>query len=181
MGFMQASSKTFTAFCGPRLVAQGPIDIVSRAAVTEQKATKTNVLVFSDETGKVVDLDLRDFSKEPTRGPGRPKLGVVAREVTLLPRHWDWLAEQPGGASVALRKLVEDARRTSGDAHRRRAAQESVYNFLTTTAGDEPGFEEALRALYRGEKKPFMALIKSWPGDIPAHALKLAEDAFPSS
>jgi len=176
---MQIDSKTFTAFSGPRIVSQGTLDIVFRDAVAEQKTKKTNVLVFNDETGKVVDLDLRDLSKEPSRGPGRPKLGVIAREVTLLPRHWDWLAEQPGGASVALRKLVEEARRNSAGAHRLRAAREAVYNFITTTAGDEPGFEEALRALYRGDRKRFATLIKSWPGDIPAHALKLAVEAFP--
>ncbi len=74
------------------------------------------------------------------RGRGRPKLGVVAREVTLLPRHWDWLNAQPGGASVALRKLVEQARRANGDADRARAAREAAYHFMSAMAGDLPAF-----------------------------------------
>jgi hypothetical protein len=108
------------------------------------------------------------------RGRGRPKLGVIAREVTLLPRHWDWLGTQPGGASVALRKLVEAARRNSGDRDRRRAAQESAYRFMSTIAGDLPGFEEAARSLFADDRRGFADLVAAWPVDVRDHATKLA-------
>lgn len=140
-------------------------------------------LLFHDATGQQVDLDSRgtieDISKrypeenEP-RGRGRPKLGVVAREVTLLPRHWDWLAVQPGGASVALRKLVDEARRSSGDRDRTRAAQEATYRFISAIAGNLPGFEEACRALFAHDRRRFGDLIAGWPEDVRDYAVKLA-------
>jgi hypothetical protein len=152
------------------------------------------VLIFNDRTGAVVDLDPRQSeapepivegdadppTPEPSdaRGRGRPRLGVVPREVTLLPRHWDWLAEQPGGASVALRKLVEAALRAAAtelgpDARRR--AQERAYRFMTTMAGDMPNYEEATRALFADDAARLAALIKDWPADIRKHALALAK------
>ena len=115
---------------------------------------------------------------EPARGPGRPKLGVVAREVTLLPRHWEWLASQPGGASVALRKLVEVARRSSEVKDRVRQAGAVAYRFMSTMAGHEPGFEEASRALFAGDQAGFEALIAAWPVDGQNHLKALATDAF---
>ena len=115
---------------------------------------------------------------EEPRGPGRPRLGVVAREVTLLPRHWDWLNSQPGGASVALRKLVEEARRTYADRDRIRLAQESAYRFMSAMAGNEPGFEEAARALFAGNPKRFDEMSAKWPKDVAAHAQRLASAAF---
>jgi len=107
-------------------------------------------------------------------GRGRPKLGVVAREVTLLPRHWEWLGAQPGGASVALRKLVEVARRASGDRDRGRAARDAAYHFMSVMAGNLPGFEEASRALFADDRRRFAELISGWPGDIRDHVVKLA-------
>ncbi|MEC4600231.1 DUF2239 family protein, partial [Burkholderia vietnamiensis] len=112
---------------------------------------------------------------------GRPKLGVVSREVTLLPRHWDWLAAQPGGASVALRKLVEDARRTHAAADRRRDAQARAYHFMSALAGDLPGFEEAVRALYANDLARMGELIAGWPADVSAHVLALARGDLPPS
>ena len=114
----------------------------------------------------------------PARGPGRPKLGVVAREVTLLPRHWDWLAAQPGGASVALRKLVEVARRDSETRDRVRHASAVAYRFMSTIAGHEAGFEEASRALFAGDQAGFDVLIAGWPVDVQHHLKRLAADAF---
>jgi uncharacterized protein len=137
-------------------------------------------LVFDDATGRQLDLDLRgveplppDKQTEP-RGRGRPRLGVIAREVTLLPSHWDWLNVQPGGASVALRKLVDAARRTSGDRDRVRAAQESTYSFISAIAGNLPGFEEATRALFAYDRRRFGDLISGWPEDIRDYAVRLA-------
>ena len=115
---------------------------------------------------------------EPARGPGRPKLGVVAREVTLLPRHWEWLASQPGGASVALRKLVEVARRSSEVKDRVRQASAVAYRFMTALGGDLPRYEEATRALFAGDQAGFEALIAAWPVDVQNHLKALATDAF---
>ena len=115
-----------------------------------------------------------DAIENPPRGRGRPKLGVVAREVTLLPRHWDWLAEQAGGASVALRKLVDEARRTHGEKDRRRKAQECAYHFMSAMAGDMPGFEEATRALFANDQPGFRELVATWPKDVRDHAIALA-------
>ncbi|HEU4992699.1 MAG TPA: DUF2239 family protein [Luteimonas sp.] len=114
----------------------------------------------------------------PRRGRGRPKLGVVAREVTLLPRHWTWLNAQPGGASVALRKLVEAARRGNGDGDRKRAGQEAAYRFMHAIAGDQPGFEAAARALFAGDLGKLEDAIADWPHDIREHATMLAARAL---
>jgi hypothetical protein len=116
---------------------------------------------------------------EPPRGPGRPRLGVVAREVTLLPRHWEWLGEQPGGASAALRRIVDEARRGSHDKDRVRKAQEAAYRFLSAMAGDLPGFEEANRALFAGDAARFEREVAGWPSDVRDHATTLARAAFP--
>lgn len=114
---------------------------------------------------------------EAPRGPGRPKLGVVAREVTLLPRHWDWLASQPGGASVALRKLVEWAQRKSAESDRLREATESAYRFMHALAGNEAGFEEASRALFAGNLARLNNEVARWPRDVRTHLLELASRA----
>ncbi|MBB4636917.1 DUF2239 family protein [Longimicrobium terrae] len=108
------------------------------------------------------------------RRRGRPSLGVVAREVTLLPRHWEWLATQPGGASVAIRKLVEEARRTSAAADQRRAARDAAYRFLSAMGGDLPGFEEAARALFADDAARFASLIAAWPADVRDYVQNLA-------
>ena len=154
----------YTAFNGHTRIAAGNLAEVYSLLKDRPQG---DFLVF-DETGRQVDLDLRAIQHEPSadqaRGRGRPRLGVVAREVTLLPRHWDWLNSQPGGASVALRKLVEEARRTRGDNDRVRAA----------IAGNLPGFEEALRALFAYDRRRFADLIAGWPQDIRDHAIQLA-------
>lgn len=185
-----------TAFAGPSRIASGELRHVALKAKQAFDAGKP-VLVFEDASGCVVELplelsagDLLKCLAEPVaarvpktdkpapRGPGRPKLGVVAREVTLLPRHWDWLAAQPGGASVALRKLVEDARKVSGDDDRRRAAQEAAYRFMQAMAGNERGYEDAARALFATDIARFEEHTLHWPDDVRDHALLLAADAF---
>lgn len=189
-----------TAFDGPRRIASGPLGQVAVAAKARVDGGQVggvaggvapSVLVFDDETGRVIDLDLRGTPEdvvarlggpqeqaEKPRGRGRPRLGVVPREVTLLPRHWEWLSVQPGGASVALRKLVEEARRTGTAGERRRLAQERAYRFMAALAGDAPGYEEALRALYAGNAAAFETHIQPWPVDVREHARKLAQAAF---
>jgi uncharacterized protein len=154
------------------------------------------VLVFDDLTGELIEIDLRGTVDEVVkrltqsektgttfvggpqkRGPGRPKLGVIPREVTLLPGQWDWLDEQPGGASAALRRLVYEAKLSGQGKDRARQAQEGVYRFMTTMAGNFPGFEEALRAFYRRELQRFESLVEAWPQDVRRHVKKLVADA----
>lgn len=178
---MDESDEKYTIFSEAQRVGQGTLREVAGSVLQMLDADPLlAVLVFNDRTGKVIDVDLQTVPPELPRSVGRPKLGVVAREVTLLPRHWAWLNAQPGGASVALRKLVEAARRTHESADRQRASRDATYEFLVAMAGNEPGFEEAIRALYRGNRESFEALIGSWPGDIPAHAKHLAAEAFPA-
>lgn len=176
---------TYSAFDGSRCLLSGPLrEAVLAIKRAEENAASGPLLIF-DSNGRVVDVDTRGSSDEiaarfapPTppepRTRGRPKLGVVAREVTLLPRHWDWLAAQPGGASVALRKLVEVARRSSGDADRQREAREGAYRFLSAIAGDFQHFEEAARALFAGDESRFTEIIAEWPEDVRDHAVRLA-------
>ncbi|WP_171712721.1 DUF2239 family protein [Bradyrhizobium archetypum] len=188
----------FTAFIGPQRLAAGSLAEVAIAVMNaSQRPAAPPIIIFADATGQPIDLDLRGTerdviarlpqpapydpdaaanqaaSTEP-RGRGRPKLGVVAREVTLLPRHWEWLGAQPGGASVALRKLVEEARRANGDADRVRAARDAAYRFMSVMAGNLAGFEEASRALFADDRRRFAGLIAGWPDDIRDHVVKLA-------
>ncbi|HEX5182057.1 MAG TPA: DUF2239 family protein [Allosphingosinicella sp.] len=161
--------ESVTAFFEDRIIARGsPRDVthkVERGWPNDQAAVR----VFDDATGQPVDLDLWDAGRaaEAPRGRGRPRLGVVAREVTLLPRHWEWLARQPGGASAVLRRLIEEARKAIPGP---RAARDAAYHFLTAIGGDRPGYEEAVRALYRGETERFRALIANWPADVRLYA-----------
>jgi len=183
----EPATRSCTAFDGHRLLARGPLPEVALAvkAATEAGATGP-LLVFDDATGMVVDLDLRGSEAEVVarlaqppepaepRGRGRPKLGVIAREVTLLPRHWEWLSAQPGGASAVLRRLVDDARRTNAGEGARRAAREAAYRFMSATSGDLPGFEEAARALFAGNREAFRSRIEKWPRDMRDYAETLA-------
>ena len=186
------SPQSCTAFAGSTRIASGPLAAVGQAVrVLQAREPEAAVLVFDDATGAVVDLDPRDTTGEgaqpapritppdeeaPQRGRGRPKLGVVAREVTLLPRHWEWLAAQRGGASHALRRLVDEARKADGGRSRSRAAQDAAYRFMSAMAGNLAGFEEASRALFAGDEEAFSARMASWPEDVRAYALKLAFD-----
>ena len=182
------SPSTHTAFLDGLRLATGPLHQVAVAVLRAQLARPDgHPLVFSDATGQSADLDLRggeaavaaryaEVLPAPVpKGRGRPKLGVVAREVTLLPEHWDWLAAQPGGASVALRKLVHEARRSGGEGGRARQANDRAYHAMSTLAGDLAGFEEASRALFAGDRERWRAHIAGWPADVQAYLLRLAE------
>lgn len=194
---IDAAPHRFTAFIAHQRLASGPLAEVALAVLKAPKGLGAEpIIIFDDVTGRPIDLDLRgterdivarlpqpasnaetpaeDLSAPEPRGRGRPKLGVVAREVTLLPRHWDWLGAQPGGASVALRKLVEEARRASGDRDRSRAARDAAYHFMAVMAGNLAGFEEASRALFADDRRRFAELIAGWPGDIRDHVVWLA-------
>ncbi|MCX6630195.1 MAG: DUF2239 family protein [Candidatus Solibacter sp.] len=198
----RSRTTTCTAFAGTKQIASGDLPQVALQAKAVLDRDKwAQVLIFDDITSNLIEVDfrgtpedlLRQFAERAPeimppsetgtpdgdpRRPGRPRLGVVAREVTLLPRHWEWLASQPGGASVALRKLVEQARLANRGIDHRRRAQESAYRFLSAMAGNEPGFEEAIRALFGGKQECFGEMTESWPDDVRDHARKLAAAAF---
>nr|GAJ32068.1 hypothetical protein BDOA9_0112540 [Bradyrhizobium sp. DOA9] len=184
---------TYTAFAGQRRLTSGTAGDVALAVKRATQPLDQPIIIFDDGTGRSIDFDLRGDDREvlarlatlmpqaetatapaEPRGRGRPKLGVVAREVTLLPRHWEWLNAQAGGASVALRKLVDEARRASGDKDRERQARDAAYHFMSTMAGDLPQFEEASRALFAEDRRRFTGLIADWPTDIRDHIVKLA-------
>lgn len=187
-------TQTYTAFHGSELLAEGPLEeVVLQVKKYVGRATGKPVLVFNDSTGKTMDFDLRGTDKEvlqrlhvylpgkspaPSGGPGRPKLGVVAREVSLLPRHWEWLATQSGGASATIRRLIDEAKKNSSAKDRVKAAQERTYRFMSVIAGDLPHYEEALRALYAKDKKKFKEEMSGWPRDIVEQAKKWADPVF---
>ncbi|CAB3753029.1 DUF2239 family protein [Paraburkholderia humisilvae] len=205
---MVTHTATCTAFEGVRRIASGRFkDVAVAVKRAHDRAGGEPILVFEDATSRPVEFDLRgsvddvlarlaghdadavpgaatgvadgDHSQgQPTRGRGRPRLGVIAREVTLLPRHWEWLNGQPGGASVALRKLVEAARLVGSDNERVRRAREAADRFMTAIGGNLPDYEEATRALYANNRTRFERMTDGWPADIRAHARKLAAAAF---
>jgi uncharacterized protein len=192
----QSTNKGYTAFVGAQRIATGTLSDVAIAVKSRlNRADEPSVLIFSDETGQVVDVDYRGSEDEvrarlspgsddtpipslAPRGRGRPRLGVVAREVTLLPRHWEWLSKQPGGASAAVRRLVDGARQQNTDKDRVRQAQETAYRFMSAMAGNEPGFEEATRALFAGNEARFIELTEAWPRDVREYARASASRAF---
>jgi len=200
----EALTRPMTAFVGYERLLAGPYMEVALAVknATDEDPPR-QVLTFDDVSGRVVDFDLRgskadliarlvqtsngpderaaeSSAPEPKalppkkRGRGRPKLGVVAKEVTLLPRHWQWLGAQPGGASATLRRLVEAARREAGELDHQRACQEAAYRFMSALAGNLPGYEEATRALFAQDRDRFEEQIAAWPEHVRAYAHKLA-------
>ncbi len=195
-----AEQHRYIAFAGFTRIARGTLAEVARDIRvfldTGEAESAAPIAVFDAATSTPVDLDLRGAPEEvagraalfeaerrgdsePTGarrkspGPGRPRLGVVGREVTLLPRHWDWLNAQPGGASVTLRKLVDAARKEEPGHRQIRRAQDVTHRFIYAMAGDLPGFEEVARALYAWDLPRFEGLMGSWPPDVREHALEL--------
>jgi len=186
----QIDQPRHTAFAGARQIASGaPTEVALAVKAALEAGDIDAVVVFDDQTGRPVELDLRggagdvrarlSSQGEPAAraGGGRPKLGVVAREVTLLPRHWEWLAEQPGGASAALRRLVEAARRDLAPADRARQSHTALYKVMSVLAGDAPGYEEATRALFANDYSALDARMVAWPLDVRAYLKRLAVKA----
>lgn len=189
--------RTYTAFAGTRCIASG--DRSSMLLATKKYVDRKepdSILIFEDQTGTQIDFDFRGTpdevlerisshphfaaTEEPTQprsGPGRPKLGVVCREVSLLPRHWDWLEHQRGGISVALRKLIDEARKGGLGAEHARIAREAASKFMWAMAGNLPGFEEASRALFAKDHDKLGSLIAKWPKDLRNHVQKLVDEA----
>ena len=190
------------AFSNNQCVAEGmPEQVVTDLKSLVNQQPESKLIILDAATSRTVEIDFRESPStilakqfrpaEPTpsvaadqseretkRGRGRPKLGVVSKEVTLLPRHWDWLSKQPGGISVALRKLVEEARRGNAEEDQRRSAENSAYRFMTVLAGDAPGYEEAIRSLYAGDLPKLLEIIENWPSDVARHTESLARDAI---
>jgi uncharacterized protein len=202
------AGRCLVAFDRGVLLQRGEWSAVMQAMVAHVKAQpEARVLVFDAVTSELLDVgapppaptqDGAD-AVQPAPGEsassdllvapdadgvsrrGRPRLGVVAREVTLLPRHWDWLSIQPGGASVALRKLVEQARKVHADADRTRLAQAACYRFMSASAGHLPGFEEAARALFASDQAGLQVHMAHWPPDVEKYIMELASIALPAS
>ena len=190
-----------TAFAGPHKIASGTLHAL--AQTLKELVTRdpdAQILIFDDASGSQVDLNLhgsldevlqrlsraaapapQDDAPAPARTAGRPRLGVVAREITLLPRHWEWLATQPGGASVALRKLVEQAQRGNKAHDEQRQAREAAYKVMSALAGDAAGFEEASRALFAGRQQAFLENVRDWPADVREHVTRLAQRGLSDS
>lgn len=195
--------KFCTAFAGIRCIASGVLtDVAIKVKTVIDAGEPERILIFDDATSEQIEVDFQGTTEDVIRklverfgnqvqtaspetaekkapsGPGRPKLGVVAREITLLPRHWEWLNRQPGGASVAIRKLVEEARHANEGKDRLRQSKEAVYRFMYAMAGDQPGYEEVSRALFNGNQDQFSQLVKNWPSGIRDQVIKLASTAF---
>jgi hypothetical protein len=176
------NERTYTAFAGHERIVTG--DLRTMLLETKKRldaGEQETVLIFDDRTGKQIDFDFRGTPDEvveraipkPTAGPGRPRLGVVSREVSLLPRHWEWLEEQDNGISAALRRLVDEARKREPEQERARRARDAASRFMWCMAGNLPDFEEASRALFAGERDKLAALTRDWPGDIREHAERM--------
>lgn len=180
--------QTYTAFSGQEIVAFGPLKtVLPQVKAKFDENSGAQLLIFEDETGAQVDFNLQGTVEEvlarvlppvtPPR-PGRPKLGVVSREISLLPRHWSWLEKQPSGASAALRRLVDEARNHDIEKQKASLARDAASRFMSAMAGNLPDYEEALRAMYAGNKEDFEARIQGWPADIRSHVERMTRYAF---
>jgi hypothetical protein len=179
--------QTYTAFKGQSMIASGALaDVLPELKKRFDADRSAMILVFDDASGRQVDFDLRGTSAQvlaralpaERTSPGRPKLGVVSREISLLPRHWEWLEEQPSGASAALRRLVDEARRREQGRQRVRLALDAAARFMSAMAGDLTGFEEATRALYAKDRARLESLTARWPRDVRKHMFNLIGDAI---
>ena len=190
--------RTYSAFAGDTLVASGDLRAMLTAAWQRLCAKPDEMLlIFEDWTGRQLDFDFRGTADEAVARAeaahpsheaqagarrGRPKLGVVSREVSLLPRHWEWLEEQPNGISAALRRLVDEARKREPEKEHARRAVAAASRFMSALAGNRPGFEEASRALFAGDHARFSELIRGWPADVRRHLERLlAQPSTPGS
>ncbi|MBF0363732.1 MAG: DUF2239 family protein [Oligoflexia bacterium] len=187
--------RKYTVFEDKTIIAKGNLeDVVMIVKKRIGSNNHTSAIIFDDRTGRTIDIDFsgtlkdvqerlaiyitKDIQLKTANGPGRPKLGVISREISLLPEHWEWLAIQPGGASVALRKLVTSAKKEDLNNTNVRYYQDAIAQFLNVVGGDLPNYEEAIRALYRKEKEGFFSQITKWPKDIKAHLKDMATSVF---
>lgn len=185
---------TYTAFEGKNLYVRGSlIEVALKVKERLGSLSNSSILIFSDSSGKTMDLNFQGSEQELVKrlsvfvseetpkdlnGPGRPKLGVISREVSLLPRHWEWLASQSGGASATLRRLIEVEVKTTSTNPSPKLVQERTYKVMNVMAGDLRGYEEALRALYKRDEKAFLKEIAQWPSDVRDYVTELGQPAF---
>lgn len=185
---------SYTVFDKFQILSQGSLNEVAIAVKKRLRIqSDARILIFSDSTGRQVDLDFSGTEKDtlerlkiyipktasPHTGAGRPKLGVIPREISLLPHHWEWLLNQEGGASSAIRRLIDEKNKPALLAKDKiKQAQEVTYKFLSAIAGDLPHFEDVIRFLYRKDKKKFENLMSDWPKDIVKYSTALANQAF---
>ena len=203
---MNAETKQYVAFAGDEIIARGEItEVVRRCKTRLDGGEESRIALYDDANGRAIDIDysggaaevlarlgdhpiLGESVRKPPAGPpdqttkmprgrGRPKLGVVAREITLLPRHWEWLGGQSGSASAALRRLVETARKDGADREQVRKTVEAAHRFMWDIAGDQPGFEDASRALFAKDFKLFVERISRWPEGVRAQLKRFTERA----
>ena len=193
---MTKSSKAnkYSAFEDAKLLFQGELsDVVLKIKQYLGKAENSTILIFSDDTGATMDFNFQGTKQDVLKrlevftssehetastGPGRPRLGVISREISLLPRHWEWLATQSGGASATIRRLVEEAQKKSSNNTSIKQIQERVYRVMFVLAGDFHGYEEALRALYKRDRKTFFSLIETWPKDVQKYLSEIGKSVF---
>lgn len=184
----------YSVFEGTTRLFRGTFqEVVLKVKERLGRADHSSLLIFSDDTGKTMDFNFQGSVKDvlkrleiyvspqesaPPFGPGRPRLGVISREISLLPRHWEWLASQPGGASATLRKLIEEARKKSTAHVSVKQIQERAYRFMSVMAGNMKGYEEALRALYKADRRNFLLHMQEWPVDVRTHAIELSKPVF---
>jgi hypothetical protein len=183
-----SEEQTYTAFADQNMIASGPVDqVLSTLKQRFDKGESSTILVFEDWSGQQVDFNLhgslyevlmRELPLTPHTSPGRPRLGVVSREISLLPRHWQWLEKQPNGASAALRRLVDQARSQDQESNRVWLAIEASGRFMSAMAGNLPGYEEATRALYAHDRPRLESLIAAWPQDVRQYALRFLGDCI---
>jgi hypothetical protein len=195
------TKRRFTAFAQDRVLATGDLEQVGRICkAAAEEGTANLIRIFDDQTGGRVDLELDGTLQEVAdriawlqaymavegqegeaapRGRGRPKLGVVSKEVTLLPRHWAWLDAQRGSASATLRRLVDEASKANQDTDKIRHAQDVTYRFLHDIAGNSAAFEETIRALYAGDRERFVIESEGLASDVRSYARVLGASAFP--
>ena len=178
----------YTAFGDDQLIVSGKLPtVLARTKRAVDAGAASTILVFEDQSGRQVEFDFagtedevlaRELPQRPRSGPGRPKLGVVSKEVTLLPRHWAWLEQQPQGISAALRRLVEEASKREPDRQRARLARDAASRFMWSMAGDRPNFEEASRALFAIDRARFDQLVRDWPADVREHLSRITEPVW---
>jgi len=179
---------SYSAFSGNRLIAFGRLaDVLTASKAYLDTSDDPQLLIFEDSSGQQLDFDFSGSLEEVLRralpppertGPGRPKLGVVSREISLLPRHWEWLEAEPLGLSASLRRLVDEARKKNPGERRARKGREALNRFMTAMAGNFPNYEEATRALFAPDPARFEELIAEWPEDIRAHLLRVQEESL---
>lgn len=189
---MTTANRVYTGFEGHRIFKRGPLgDVVLAARDLLGEDPNAPVAIYDDTTGVRLDIDYRGSADEVLArladhpmvpqeeaararqsGPGRPRLGVVSREVSLLPRHWEWLNYQRGGASGTLRRLVDEARRQSESHLMADRLVQSLDRFLWDMAGNFENFEEVTRAMYAGDHLLPTKLMEQWPEDIRGYVLE---------